>query len=132
MSTDKHLFKIKWLNYRIQDHLFTSHCIRIEPIVLCFVLQNMLTNENDVGQSGPVFYSCSPIFCRKLKHVSNCHKISGSLQGHIRILTVGLERALNGASHSAIRQKEVRHLMLFTQQKSYQFYTTEVLFQREK
>ena len=36
------------------------------------------------------------------------------------------------SAHSAIRQKEVGHLMLFTQQKSYHFYTTEVLFQTEK
>ena len=31
-----------------------------------------------------------------------------------------------------LRQKEVGHLILFTQQKSYHFYTTEVLFQTEK
>ena len=36
------------------------------------------------------------------------------------------------SAHSAIRQKEVGHLMLFTQQKSYHFYTTEIFFQTEK
>ena len=36
------------------------------------------------------------------------------------------------SAHSAIHQKEVGHLMLFTQQKSYHFYTTKILFQTEK
>ena len=48
-----------WLNYRIQGHLFTSHWIKKVPIVLCFVLQKILTHVKRVVRSGPAFSSCS-------------------------------------------------------------------------
>ena len=37
------------LNCRIPCHLFACHWIRIASIVLCFVLQRTLTNENNGG-----------------------------------------------------------------------------------
>ena len=59
VKTELFFFFFFWLNYIIQGHLFTSPCIRIASIVLCVVLQNMPTHVSEVGQSGPVFYSCS-------------------------------------------------------------------------
>ena len=47
------------LNYRIQGHLFTSHWITKVPIVLCFVLEKILTHVKQVVWSGPAFCSCS-------------------------------------------------------------------------
>ena len=53
--------KMHGLNYRIQGHLLKSHLITKMPIVLCFVLQKILTHVKQVVQSGPEFCSCSLI-----------------------------------------------------------------------
>ena len=51
-----------WLNYRIQGHLFTSHWITKVPIVLCFVLQKIVTHAKQVVRSGPAF--CVEVYWR--------------------------------------------------------------------
>ena len=58
-ATMRHSWKRKGLNYRIQGHLFTSHWITKVPIVLCFVLEKILTHVKQVVWSGPAFCSCS-------------------------------------------------------------------------
>ena len=53
------LKRVGRLNYGIQGHLFTSHWITKVPIVLCFVLEKILTHVKQVVRSGPAFCSCS-------------------------------------------------------------------------
>ena len=50
-----HIDSATQLNYRTQGHLFTSHWITKVPIVLCFVLQKILTHVKQVVRSGPAY-----------------------------------------------------------------------------
>ena len=43
---------IVWLNCRIPHHLFASHRITKVPLVLCLILQSILTHVNEVVRSG--------------------------------------------------------------------------------
>ena len=75
-------------------------------------------------------------FCLKIDDLTNRFSTQinckiKNISGNIGVILLKLGTN-NGSAHSAIRQKEVGHLMLFTQQKSYHFYTTEILFQTEK
>ena len=46
------LWAKKGLNYSIRGHLFAFYWIKVEPIVICLVLQKLPTHVNEVNRSG--------------------------------------------------------------------------------